>query len=624
MNEALNTKRGTRSANDLDLESLDDFEKTIRRECGLMLSIYENKVYFLHQTVREFLQSVGTPLEHPTLEVADHIPQVWRNSISQQTAHKVLGDCCLTYLSLVESQELEAKLLQIVEKHNHENVPCEPRDSFYSSLCLFLENRLESRFIEFIKKRRFYTYCCSNWDKHVLKSKCLDLQIDGRCQSLFRFGPKMRISLDDRERRAGNFWHSLVPTKMPGRHSQHRTLEYMMQLNLTQLVEKVVQEDKSCFEFREYFHGRSLLWIAIGHGVDQGDFEIAESLLRLGADPHDFFAQKLSTHEDDIPDYLLADLCGNFVRHPTPEMKKLILVFVEMGASLTSYPFDVECAKVKTNFDPAMKTPIFQALLYGGAESLSQFISMGADVRATHHFGSLLHLCQVNDKFGPGDWRYDHETPVMRQADICKLLIDHGVEVNIRDYKGRTPLFYANQDVIKLLLETGADIHAQDNEGLTPLHIPLDKWSVDICVSEGIQRGNDVNPQDVSGLTPLHYASCIEVERSVLVEKGLNPTERDNDGNTLLDTVSERLACLEDSRSDPIFTVTEDLEDMVKACIYMWFARRVGAEDLRAFKDELKGFIKGYEEGLEWALYPLRPVVYTPSPGTECQSSVDE
>ncbi|KAK8078324.1 hypothetical protein PG996_004494 [Apiospora saccharicola] len=61
MNEALNTKRGIRSANGLDLESLDDFEKTIRRQCGLMLSIYENKVYFLHQTVREFLQSADPP-----------------------------------------------------------------------------------------------------------------------------------------------------------------------------------------------------------------------------------------------------------------------------------------------------------------------------------------------------------------------------------------------------------------------------------------------------------------------------------------------------------------------------------------------------------------------------------
>ncbi|KAK7949196.1 uncharacterized protein PG986_010082 [Apiospora aurea] len=44
MNEALNAKRDTKSAKDLDLESSDDFEKAIRRECGLMLSIYENRV----------------------------------------------------------------------------------------------------------------------------------------------------------------------------------------------------------------------------------------------------------------------------------------------------------------------------------------------------------------------------------------------------------------------------------------------------------------------------------------------------------------------------------------------------------------------------------------------------
>ncbi|KAK7979868.1 oxidoreductase [Apiospora arundinis] len=60
MNEAINTKPNTRSANELDLESLDDFQRTIRRQCGLMLSVYENKVYFLHQTVREFLLPTAT------------------------------------------------------------------------------------------------------------------------------------------------------------------------------------------------------------------------------------------------------------------------------------------------------------------------------------------------------------------------------------------------------------------------------------------------------------------------------------------------------------------------------------------------------------------------------------
>lgn len=110
MNEALNTHRDTKSLKELDLESMEDFKSTIRRECGLMLSIYENKVYFLHQTVREFLHSVEKRSEFINLEEADHVPEVWRNSILSQTAHKVVGDCCLTYLDFAECRELEANL----------------------------------------------------------------------------------------------------------------------------------------------------------------------------------------------------------------------------------------------------------------------------------------------------------------------------------------------------------------------------------------------------------------------------------------------------------------------------------------------------------------------------------
>jgi ankyrin repeat protein len=48
------------------------------------------------------------------------------------------------------------------------------------------------------------------------------------------------------------------------------------------------------------------------------------------------------------------------------------------------------------------------------------------------------------------------------------------VEVDIKDYRGRTPLSWAaefgREGIVKLLLHTGkVDVGSKDNEGLTPL-----------------------------------------------------------------------------------------------------------------------------------------------------------
>jgi hypothetical protein len=55
MNIAVNTDISMGSIEDLDLESEVDFTTSLRSWCGLFVSIYHGKIYFLHQTAREFL-----------------------------------------------------------------------------------------------------------------------------------------------------------------------------------------------------------------------------------------------------------------------------------------------------------------------------------------------------------------------------------------------------------------------------------------------------------------------------------------------------------------------------------------------------------------------------------------
>lgn len=58
--------------------------------------------------------------------------------------------------------------------------------------------------------------------------------------------------------------------------------------------------------------------------------------------------------------------------------------------------------------------------------------------------------------------------------ETCKLLIEHGADVNVKTVRGETPLHKiacgANTEICKLLLEHGADVNVKDKYYNTPLY----------------------------------------------------------------------------------------------------------------------------------------------------------
>ncbi|PSN58669.1 hypothetical protein BS50DRAFT_510002, partial [Corynespora cassiicola Philippines] len=86
---ALELESSSSSLEDLDLQGVVYRKESIRKNCGLFVSIISSHVYLIHQTAREFLVRENTD---------SHRPRVWKHSINLLEANRVLSEKCVTYL----------------------------------------------------------------------------------------------------------------------------------------------------------------------------------------------------------------------------------------------------------------------------------------------------------------------------------------------------------------------------------------------------------------------------------------------------------------------------------------------------------------------------------------------
>jgi uncharacterized protein len=204
--------------------------------------------------------------------------------------------------------------------------------------------------------------------------------------------------------------------------------------------------------------------------------------------------------------------------------------------------------------DQEQMTPLHFAANSGKAEITELLIRSGADINARsnqnwtplHYGASNLEVTKKLIQAGADLTIQNHQGTVIHSQDIepavIQLLVDHGLDVNLRNAQGQTPLHVHRfqPTVVKVLLQEGANVNLQDAEGKTPL------YDVNLEVAQLLVAANaDLNVQDNLGRTPLHQAVLEEQSFfgpelvTLFLSKNARVDLKDKQGKTALDLARE-------------------------------------------------------------------------------------
>ena len=104
MNVAFNIEKGQKSCDEVDLLAADSVGDYIKYICGLFISIINSKVYLLHQTAREFLESRRESTSSNVTDQSSRQLKSWKHSMEPSVSHLVLADMYLIRLMFDEPQ----------------------------------------------------------------------------------------------------------------------------------------------------------------------------------------------------------------------------------------------------------------------------------------------------------------------------------------------------------------------------------------------------------------------------------------------------------------------------------------------------------------------------------------
>jgi ankyrin repeat protein len=483
MNIAMNVQDNHRSFYDLDLEEDDDFKSTLRSWCGLFISVHHGKVYFLHQTAREFLLA---DLSSTTVQLETR----WHQSIGTHNAHAVLAEQCVFYLNLFnfaksghDSGNNNTTLLDYSAKnwadHFHEAKFADGAAIIFSALRISNPDSIGYSAWSGIYWKNMIGGIPKNWTSLFVASY---FGHEAVVKLLLVKGKAEPNSKDNYEQ---------TPLSLAAERGHEAVVELLLAIGKAEPDSK----DK---------YGRTPLSLAAEKGHEAifklllatGKAELNSKDTGHGRTPLSLAAEK--GHEA-ILKLLLATGKAELNSKDTGHGRTPLLYAAKEGHQ-TVVKLLLSTGKVELNLkDRYGRTPLSHAATRGHETIVKLLLATGK--------------AELNSK----DTEYGR-TPLLYAAKeghqaVIKLLLSTGkVELDLKDRSGRTPLSYAaargNETIVKLLLATGkVEPNLKDELGWTPLlYAALNGNKV---VAKLLLATGKVKPdlKDKLGGTPLLYAA---------------------------------------------------------------------------------------------------------------------
>lgn len=107
------------------------------------------------------------------------------------------------------------------------------------------------------------------------------------------------------------------------------------------------------------------------------------------------------------------------------------------------------------------------------------------------------------------------DAALYRDIDWLTLLLDHGVDVHVKNNIGESAMSlaieYGSIDIVTFLITHGFDVNMTHQYNMTPLHFAVINNNIEICQLL-ISKGANVDVIDTNNHTPLYKAAILGLE----------------------------------------------------------------------------------------------------------------
>ncbi|KAJ3488125.1 hypothetical protein NLG97_g6255 [Lecanicillium saksenae] len=503
MNIAVNTDPSQRSIHDFDLEDHDHFKSRLRSWCGLFVSIYQGRIYFLHQTARDFLLADATKPSNAT----QHLQ--WHGSVTSQESHRVLAKICVIFLSMCSPTailwrerslnaafSITALIIRVTSRLQGFDKEAASFDGLGGTLAN-TSNDLMNHMDDF-----FY-YSATAWGEHFRNANFEDNDpimsvavgiCDGNSDSYQTWFPVTERSIFQRQQdypsQAGN----------PG-IADFAGLMVASYLGLTPVIKHLL--DMGADIERRDQNGQTPLWWAASKGHENAVILLlsrkAETQARSYYGLNPILAAGVAEQAAVVRLLLERRTALELSKLPTLEELKPLH---PNERSKYRVKFRYHHNENYTSVDEFGRTAMRVSAEASFRDTVVQLVRAGANVQDLdlERGTSLIHSAADGNEV------------------FVKLALDAGASVTAADGFGRTPLLMAathgHDSIFKLLLDKGSDALSRDANGDTPLSHAARRGNLDMvrCL---LDRGADGLAKDASGRTPLSQAATYGQETIV-------------------------------------------------------------------------------------------------------------